>query len=327
MTIGIIVPVRHDGKYRTMTRLHPSSLFIFAILCGCLSTVWAQQEEETLVQGVPFENRIVGRDVAVRLRTEIRITEENDDLIDVSYERFPTEIYAAEIKLFHKNRLTLGTTYEMWENSQDLDCVRLGLAAGIPVGPLWKLAVRYGHKAQEDDLNSDYLQVGATRSLGRSLYSYCEYRYLWEADYEQHQLSEYISWNVSPILRMGGQIALSSATDADGVDPWYVRGFATVFLIKTVTSLRVEAKHYKSRGDLTFQEYQSYLYQKLSSKAFVRLGCRYYTDSDDLDSIALGIKAKYYVNARLSAHIGYRAYDHSEGADFDTGFAGVGVLL
>ena len=59
----------------------------------------------------------------------------------------------------------------------------------------------------------------------------------------------------------------------------------------------------------------------------MRLNFRYYHDSDELSSEAYGIKFKHYFSARLSAHIGYRYYDQSDGADFNSFSGGLSMLL
>lgn len=54
---------------------------------------------------------------------------------------------------------------------------------------------------------------------------------------------------------------------------------------------------------------------------------RHYRDDNDLSSHAYGVKLRHYFSARLSGHVGYRRYNHSEGPDTDSVLAGVGLLL
>jgi hypothetical protein len=67
--------------------------------------------------------------------------------------------------------------------------------------------------------------------------------------------------------------------------------------------------------------------QKLSTDYLVWMSYRYYLDDADLSSHALGLKIKHWFSADMSADVGYRYYIHSEGADFDTLYAGFSVLL
>lgn len=303
-----------------------------AIFC-CLTTAVrtaAQEEDETLVEGVPLENAVVGRALAVRLRAEMQFTEDDDDIIDqnINYKRFPAKMYAGEIKLFQKDRFTFGVADEVWKNAQDLSVDRWGWNTRVPLGKIWRMTLKYKRWDEQDGPDKNYHYAGLSRFVGKKIYSYTQYRHTTEGGDEiGHQLSQYISWNPEKRLRMGGQGAFSRESDSSGMKPWYARLFTTIFLIEDLTSLRLEAQHYESAADLTYEEYTSYLYQKLGSQSLLRLDCRYYHDNSDLTSYAWGIKAKRYFSPRVSAHIGYRWYDHSEGTDFDTVFAGASVLL
>ena len=112
-----------------------------------------------------------------------------------------------------------------------------------------------------------------------------------------------------------------------GLGPWYADLFGSVYLVEETTSLSGKVRYYDTAGDLEYQEYNLYLYQRLGNRSLVRLGYRFYRDNQDLDSHAVGIKLKRYFTPRFSAHIGYRYYDHSIGPNFDTALAGFGLLL
>lgn len=308
-------------------------LILTTVWCCCIwpASVSAQEEEDILIEGMPLENLVAGRDLAVRLRTELTFTEDDDELIDtdISYKRFPSLMHDSEIKLFHKNGLTVAAKYGIWQNDQDLDTYRWGCSTRIPVNPDWRMSLTYLYYDQQDDPERTYLYVGFSRSFDRGLYSLTQYRHSRKGSEDDgNQLSEYVSWRQGNRFRIAGKVAVSQDQPSKDMGPWYTKLYTTIFLREEVTSLRFEAMHYDYySSDLEYQEYDSYLYQRVGSQSLLRLGYRYYVDNDDHSSHAWGIKAKHFFSPRFSGHIGYRRYDHSDEADFDTVYVGIGLIL
>jgi hypothetical protein len=304
----------------------------------------AQEADELLIDGMPLENAIVGRDLALRLRAEVQLTEDDDELIDedVNYARFPKRMYSAEAKLFRKDRTSFLGTYSIWQNEQDLDMsqwswkMRLPLASGpenvydaYEAQSASYLSLRYRKtEAVEDSPGRDYWYIGHDVTFVNGVYSYLQYRHsIEDGESVGHQVSEYLSWRPADRIRFGGQAAVSKNQGGDGVRPWYAGLFTTFFLIQDVTALRLDARHSDSREDLQYDEYKVYLYQKIGGRSLLRLSFRQYEDTEDRSSQAYGVKAKYFFSPRMSTHIGYRFYEHSEGADYDTFYAGLNILL
>ncbi len=285
-----------------------------------------------LVGGKPLENAAVDRSVALRLRAEVQLTEDDDDLLreDVTYKRFPSRIYFAEGKLFQQDRVTVSTDYARWRNQQDLDIGRLSGNLRLPFGEsrMSHLTLKFRKLENEgsDDVNYGYAGVG--RSFGENLYTFVDYRHGSRGgETIGDQLSGYCSWKPTGRLRIGSQGAVNRAGQADGPEPWFVRVFATVFPVKDLTSIRVDAQRYDTDSALSYTEYNGYLYQKIGSRSFVRFNYRYYRDTGDRSSHAYGAKVQRYFSPRVASHIGYRIYDHQQGADFQTVFAGISLLL
>jgi hypothetical protein len=297
---------------------------------------FAQADEESMGGGDFIENTIVGRPLALRVRAESQITEDNDELIsdDPNYARFPTRLYTAETKLFSRDRSTASLSYSRWESDQDRTVAQWAGKTWLPLtaaGAQRESHVTLGFRMRDEEDsadNRDYLYVGIDRSSGGGLYSYLQYRHT-SSDSESvgHELYEYVSWRPTGKLRIGEQASVSRNDGMDDLGPWYVSLFSTVFLRPEQTSLRAEARYYDSGSDLTYQRYNVYLYQRIGDRSFVRLGYRFYDDSEGLNSNAYGLKFKRYFSSRVAAHLGYRYYDHSEGVDFDTFYGGIEVLL
>lgn len=293
----------------------------------------AQDEDELLIGDAPIETVIAGRPVALRLRGEVMFTDDADDLLseDISYARFPTELYAGEVRLYQANRFSTAVAVEQWENEQDLDTTRLTWYAWVPVRDAWRLFLRFRKRTEEGLPDTDYYYIGASRGFAKAWYSYTQYRYKQNRETDEneseHQLSQYLTYHVSNGFRLGGEGGATLKSDEDAVGPWYVRGFTSFFLLEELTSLHLEAQHYESSGDLEFQEYESALYQRLGGKSLLRLGYRYYTDNQDLSSHGIGAKLKHFFAPRFAGHVGYRYYDHSEGEDFSSLFGGFSLIL
>ncbi len=302
------------------------------------------EDDENLLDGRPIENVIVERDVAIRFRAELKFTEDGENLLDndPAYHKYPSEILQSQVKLFHRSSSSLGVSYLSWSNPQDLDMTSVGISGRTPISRNWRMALKYKHLVREDDYARDYYYLGFSRSLAKGLYSYTQYRYSMKTTEQEeiedvattnesdevetsHQLSEYLSWTCNRRFRMGGQAAYTQREEGD--DVWYAKLFTSTYLIQNKLSLRLQARHYRGSGDFSYNEYKSYLYQRLNKKALLRLSYRIYEDSNEHDSNAWGMKFKGFFSKRASAHVGYRKYTHSEGADFDTVFAGISLLL
>jgi len=310
-----------------------SYLVVSLLLAACslagLAGSARAQAEELLVGSVPFENSIVGRDLALRLRTEVQMTTDDDDLIedDIAYSRFPSEMIAGEAKLILKDRTAFALSLDRWDSEQDHHEHRLGWRFDMPAGSRSRFTIRYRRRSG-DIAKKHYFYGGYSCYLMDKLYSYSQLRYTDVVEgSEALQASQYLSWTASRRFRLGGQAGAILSSEDDGDEPWYVRGFSTVFLIPEWTSLRGEVRHYDSSGELVFQEYRAMLYQKILDSSLLRLDYRYYRDDSGLKSHGYGLKLRHYFSARCSGHVGYRRYDHNEGTDLDSVLLGLGLLL
>jgi len=321
-----------------------AALAVLTILCVSALTATAQEEDWLLLDGVPLENAIAGRNLALRLRAEVQITDDDDSIIetDPEYDRFPTELYTYEAKLFQGDKASISARHAQWENEQglDVDYGSLKLRAPLPsddemiydsfeaAGSSY-LTFKYRFKRDHgEDSRKTYLYLGYDRTFSGGLYSYIQYR-LTSIDGERsaHQLYEFLSWRVSDRFRIGEQAACTGNEGKSSFSPWYARIFATYFLVEDTTAVRLQVRHYKSSTRMKYQRYNTYIYQKIGSRTLARVSHRFYDDNAGLSSHAFGVKFKRYFSPRLSAHIGYRYYDHNKSADFDTFFGGMGLLL
>jgi len=298
------------------------------------------QGDEGLGEEEFRENSIVGRDLAFRFRYETQFSEDDGDLIDQSpdYARFPATINSAEAKLFQSSGASYSGTYSLWDNDQGLDSSRWSWKARLPitttdftdftdVPPHISLAYRY-QEGDASNLAWQAWQVGYDTYPTKTVYLSLQYRYsVLGGETSGHQVTEYMTWTHGKTLRIGEQVALSKTEGGEGVTPWYARLFTTVFLIEKWTSVRLEARHYQSDDDYSYEDYKTYLYQKIGRHSLLRLDYRYFLDRDGLDSNAVGLKLKHYLTPRFSVHVGYRYYEHSEGLTFDTYYAGLSLLL
>jgi len=306
-----------------------------AALCGAVFTILAfapptlaQDEDEILIDGEPLENAVAGRALALRLRGEIQVTEDEEDIIDddVQYGRFPSRLYAAEAKFYQSDRLTLSVTADRWDNQQGLDATRLGWSLRKPLTGRTSLTLTYRRRDADYAPVKHYGYLALGHYVSKSIYSYARFRYTTQSEAPNtYQLSEYLSWSPHKRFRLGGQVAATQ--DEDEFGSWYARIFSTCFLKEDRTSMRVEARHYDTVDSISFQDYKCFLYQRFGDAGFVRLGYRFYGDSEDLTSHGYGVKVRHFFTPSLAGHIGYRRYDHSEGPDMDTVLAGVQWLL
>jgi hypothetical protein len=307
------------------------SLYRF-IMVVCLLGAWslyAQESEEVSVSGVPIENSIAGKDVAFRLRLETQFTEDSDDIIDIdpAYKAYPSRMYAGEARVFRKDKLSFGASYETWENEQGLDVDFFGWFLSIPVTETQRVSAKLKRFRTAGSADRDYFHAGIGGYIGK-IYSFANYRLMLQdgAGNSEHQISEYLSWSPVKSFRIGTQLSVSES-DQGGPEPWQAMLFSTVWLVEDWTSLRCEYQHYEYIDDRSFDEYKAYLYQRIGSQTLVRLGCRYYEDSSDLSSWAPDIRIKYFFSPGFSTHAGYREYTHSEDVQLESFTAGMELIF
>ncbi|MBA4388592.1 MAG: hypothetical protein C0404_11460 [Verrucomicrobia bacterium] len=323
-------------------------LAIVLALCLSSTMVRAQESDLLTIDGVPVENAVVDRDVAVRLRAEVQLTEDRQDLIndDINYARFPSSIYWGEIKFFQSDMASVSASYSSWKNRQGMNEGQYSWYARIPVtktettvydkfegGSASYLNFSYTRR-QDDNTNDlvssrDYWSAGFEKNFDSGVYASLLYR-ISRADGEisNHQLTEYVSWRYSDRLRIGEDAAASIDTETGDAGPWYARLFGVYFLVENKTSLRMDVRYFKIPGsELDYKEVNSYLYQRLGSSTFVRLNYRFYHDNQGFESSAYGVKLQHYFSSRIAAHVAYRYYDHSEDTVFDTYYGGLEILL
>ena len=325
-------------------RKRRSTEWLFAVGVGlmltCTPEAGAQADDELYVGDLPLQNAIVNRDIAVRLRAEIQLSEDNDEVIedDPNYARFPTRLYSTEAKLFMSDRSAFKMSYMIWENDQNLLSrdVLTDLRVPLSVMDIYAstpslsfLSLKFRHReTQGTDETFDYAYLGWDKTFGNGWYTFLHYRLGRNSIGDvSHQGYEYVTYKPTERLRLGELAAITKTEGSEDVGPWYVRLFASFFLIEDKTSVRLDGRYYESPPDFAFQDYNAYLYHKLGARSFVRLNYRYYADNDDLSSHAYGAKFKHYLSPRTAGHVGYRFYDHSEGTDFDTAYAGVQLLF
>lgn len=327
---------RHRG---TSTVRNLASCAVCALILALVRTASGQSEGESLVNGAPLENAIVGRDVAVRLQVQSQFTEDDDDLIDddANYVRFPSRMYSVKLQLLESSGSHSAVTYSRWENSHELESDNITCDFRLPFSsPDFGVVpshVSFKYRKKTDSLpdgreETDYWSIAYDKTFQNGWYTYTQYQYTRDdIRASSHELSEYLSYKYSEDLRLGMQGSISKYNGQDVAGPWFVRLFASAFLVPDWTLLRAEAQHYESGSGYAFQLYNAYLSQKISTDYLVRLNYRYYEDSANLSSHALGLKIKHWLSAATSADVGYRYYVHNEGADFDTLYAGFSVLL
>ena len=83
---------------RRVTSAWTAAASVAVLVCGPVATAWGQSaEDEALAGGEFLENIIVNRPVALRLRGEVRFTDDSEEIIeeDLNYARFPAEMYQA----------------------------------------------------------------------------------------------------------------------------------------------------------------------------------------------------------------------------------------
>jgi len=296
----------------------------------------AQEDDAAGAGGLFLENEVVGRPVAVRLRAEAMLTEDDDDLLreDADYARLPTRLYTTEARVYQSDRATYTASYSLWRNPQGMDLSQWSWKAWVPLyveagRSEYHLTLKYRERAADgDEQERGSWLIGVDRSSANGLYTYLQFRYSTQEGQSAGQdLYEYVSWSPTTKLRFGQQASVSVVPGVEAPAPWYVGLFGTIFLRPDRTSLRVDARHYDSGAHLAYERYTLALYQRLGERTLVRLNTRLYSDNADFQSEAFGIKVKRFFSPRVAAHVGYRYYDHSSSLDFDTVYGGLEILL
>ena len=313
-------------------------------VCGLTAVCSAQVDEDVITGGDFLENEIAGRPWALRLRGEVRYTDDDDDLLaeDASYARFPARMYSAETKLFQSDRSTYSFGYSAWRNQQDLETDVWAWKAWVPLyvqegAQEYHLTLKArsqggsgtgGEAGSDDTPETTSWYVGVDRSSSGGLYAYLQMRFITgEGESLGQEIYEYVSWKPTSKFRVGEQAGYSVLEGDRDLSPWYASLFATVFLVPARTSLRVDARYYDSDTDLRYQRYTAHLYQRIGTRSLLRLSFRLYDDTGDLSSQAYGAKVIHYFTPRVSAQVGYRLYDHSEGLGLNTFYGGLQLLL
>ena len=309
-------------------RLTVSMTAMAAVLLAAMPAI-AQDEDDAMFGDIPLE--IVEHNLAVRIRGEVLFSEDDESLLDddVAYERFPTEIYDTDIRVYQTDGLSIAASHSQWENEQGLDTRRSGVTVRVPWGDRAKVTWSYRRLEKEsNDPDRDYMYLGVSRRFGENLYTYTQYRNT-AADgaADVHQFSQYASWTAAQRYRLGGKGALSVDGEDSKTGAWYMDAFASAYVWKECTSVRLSHRHYDTGNDLNFDESKLFLYHCLWSRVLLRADYRFYRDSGDMESHAYGAKIKHYLSPRAAIHAGYRFYDHKRGADLDSLFAGFSLLL
>jgi hypothetical protein len=298
-----------------------------ALLAAALP-VCAQQEEPVLLGGRPLENAIAGRDLALRLRAEAQLSDDQTDLIDIDprYAQYPSQIYATEAKLFHSSRLSLAGNYEYWQNKDNLDVYRAGGTLSIPFLQTWRTDLKYLYYDQKNYPDLQYYSAGVGGSIGQ-VFTFTQYRYsMAQRSTDGNQVYQYLSWLPDRSLRLGGYGAYYRRVE-DDYTSWYIKGFIHKLFWEDRTGVRLEAQRYKTNADYDFQEYRAYVYQRLWTRWLVRPGYRYYRDDDGVDSHSCSFKVKCYIMANLACHAEYAWFYQNEGPNINMVLGGLNLIL
>ena len=303
--------------------------FAICLFLAALLPASGQDDSETIVGGRPLENVIVNRDMYVRIIAESRFTEDDKDLLgeDVNYERFPSRIYDTQIMLAGINRFRITSAYSFWKNKQDLDITRKSLSIRVPLSSTWSIYPRYLLQ-KEEDVHKDYYQIAAGGWL-KTFYTYTQYQSARdENDDRTSQVYQYLSWQpANGSYRMGAEGSVNTEKDSNDLSSWHAKVFTSFPIVKDLTYLHLSGLYLDYIDILQYNEYEASIYQIVGDTTTFKLSYRYYEDTNDLYSHAYGIKVKHYFVPRLGVYVGYRRYDHSEGAGLDTAYGGFNLLL
>ena len=300
----------------------PLSLLLLATIAV------AQEEEAWAQQAEPLETEIVGRNWAGRLRLETSVTAEREDLLkeDPAYRYVPSRIFATDLRLISRQRVTLGAWVEYWETEQDAESRRYGGLVTVPIRGSWSSRVRVVRLEQDGSKDRTYAYLTASGMLTSRIFSSSEYQYTYTSGMKDaHQLYEYLGWTVHPRLRLGGYGSIRY--DGDTWDVWCVGGIATLEPVLEWTTVRAEVRTGGGDRVSDYTELRCVLYQRVRDHLVVRPDLRFYRDEDDRESYAYGIKLLVYVTPALDVQIGYRYYTQNQGGDFNTATLGLGLLF
>lgn len=304
---------------------------LFCLVLFGVAHLYAQEAEDLLVDSVPLENAITSSDLAVRIRSEILFTDDDDDIIDddIAFKRFPSTLYDTEIKVSQANRLSFSGEYSFWENKQDLRYTRWGWTIRAPITKNWMGFIRNRYRLIRDEDDKTYIYTGASGMIGKKLYAMTSYRYAsTQGSGAEHKLSQYLSYAAHKRVVIGGTADASHTHDQDDeILPWSLSAFTAIMLAPDNVSLRLFGMHYESTGDFAYDEYRAYVYKTLGEKTTARIGYRIYSDNRDLSSDSFDLKIKHFFSASAAVHGGYRFYDHNSGLDYDSFFAGCSLLF
>ncbi len=294
-----------------------------------LSSSLAQDDSEVVVEGRALENVIVDRDFYVRLVAESRFTSDDNSLLaeDVNYGRFPSKLYDAQLTFASIDKFKITSGYSSWNNDQGLSVNRKSLTMRIPLNEKWSVYPRYLlHKEEDSHRNYYYLALGGWFA---NVYTYTQYGSSVDEDgAHRSQVYQYFSWQPkNTSLRLGASGYASSELDSNDISTWQGKAFVSFPIIPDLTHLHLAGAYTDYVDILQYNEYEASVYQAVGAASSLRLSYRYYEDSSELFSHSYSLKAKHYFHPRLGVHLGYRRYDHSDGADFDTVFGGFNLLI
>jgi hypothetical protein len=301
-------------------------LLSFAL--GCLASASLAQEEEAWAQGKePLETQIAGRPCATRIRLEVQTTDEREDLLrdDPAYRFYPSRMYAGDVRVVGRNRITVGTSYEWWESEQGFESQRYGGLLIFPLKGAWSSRLRYLRISQDGIPDRDNAAVSASGTIGK-IFSTTEYQYtMITGSKDAHQIYEYVSWRAHARLRLGGSGSIRH--DGDAWDIWSAGAIATLEPVLDWTTVRAEVRMGGGDRVSDYTEIRGMVYQRIRDHLVLRPDFRYYRDEDDRESTAYGIKLIAYLTPALDVQLGYRYYKQNEGGNFDTGTFGLGLLF
>jgi hypothetical protein len=312
-------------------------------MCLWMQPALAGDEEAAGEEGGYVENAVAGRNLVLRLRGEVQFSESDMSLIenDVNYATYPSKVYNTEAKAIQDDGSSARVAYSRWQSSQGLDMslwqwkLRFPLQSSdfrdvteSPPFLSFSYWAQQGNNATNATLPEvNYWYIGIDKTTRKSVFMLFQYRStVQDGSVTGHELYEYLSWKISDRLHIGEQGAVDKNQGTSGISPWYGSVFGTVFLVPEKTALRLDGWYFNS-DTMNYEQADAYLTQRIGKRAFVRLNYRFYHDSNKLESNAAGIKFKYYFSPRMSAHVGYRMYDHTENVNLNTFFGGFSIIL
>jgi len=315
-------------------------LFVSVLSFAFVSDSFCQEDEDLRIGGKPLENSITGNGIALRVRGEFQMTDDDADLIDsdINYIRFPSRMFDGDVKMFQSDGFSTALDYSYWSNEQDLNTTRYGFMAKAPFGTNATFFAKYRIQDGGEILpNYTFYYLGFSKNYDNGFYSSTQYRYKY---YEQsmlssspgsqsigHQISEYVSYAKPKSYRIGAQVAISNEELYGGLVPWFGRLAGTKYLFSGGSSVRLEGQYYQATEDLSLTDLKASYYHKLGRKIYTRIGYRYYKDNSGLEADSYSAMLKYFFSTKLQVHSGYRLYQHSTGDNMNTVYMGFSLLM